>query len=129
MATAPRPGNAAKQEARRTGLRITVDGETLVLYMADLGPNDDMVARKETGMPVSSFIGEDNFALDSVAILWWMACRKNGRPRLKFRDVVKTFPTYAQMQDMADDGRFSIDSLEDVEGEDGPDPLPSAAAS
>lgn len=123
MATAPTPGKKRKQ---RVGIQITLRGDTRVLHMADLGPQDDMVARKETGMPVSSFIGEDVFALDSVAILWWVACRKSGQPRLKFRDVLKEFPSYAELEDMGDSGDFAIDALEE---EDGDHPLPSAEAS
>lgn len=130
MATAPTPGGSKKRKKQRTGLRITLDGDTRVLYMADLGPNDDMLSRKETTMPVSSFVGEDNFALDSVAILWWMACRKNGQPRLKFREVLKSFPSYAQLAEMSEAGTFSIDSIEDGDDDEGEDhPLSSAADS
>lgn len=127
MATAPTPG---KQRKQRTGLQITLGDDTRILYMADLGPHDDMLARKETTMPVSSFVGEDVFALDSVAVLWWMACRKNGQPRLKFREVIKDFPSYAELAKMTDDGRFSIESIEDGDDvEDVDHPLPVAADS
>lgn len=130
MATAPTPGRAARKDAQRQAIKITIGDETRILYMADLGPNDDMVARKETTMPVSSFVGEDVFALDSVAILWWMAARKSGQPKLKFRTVLYDFPSYAELNDLAEDGRFSVESIDSDDDEEGADhPLPSAADS
>lgn len=131
MAKAPTPGRAKQQEGQRKSIRITIGDETRVLHMADLGPNDDMVARKETTMPVSSFVGEDVFALDSVAILWWMAARKSGQPKLKFRTVLYDFPSYAQLNELAEEGRFSVDAIEDgdEDGEGEVHPLPSAADS
>lgn len=127
MGLAPTPG-ASKR--KRQGVRITIDNDTRDLHLADLGPQDDAISRKETGMPVTSFIDEDTFALDSVAVLWWMACRKNGQPRLKFRDVLKDFPSYSELADLADADRFSIDSLEEVDDEEEEShPLPSAADS
>ena len=118
MAHAPTPGKAA---AKRVALKITVNGDERVLHLADLGPNDDLLARKETGLPVSQFVTEDSFGLDSLAILWWVARRKNGEPRLKFREVLKTFPTMAEAAD-------AVDIEEIIDGDDEVDEGPLSSA-
>lgn len=123
MATAPTPGASSK----RAGLRITMDGDSRDLFLADLGPADDLRARKECGLPVSQFMSEERFGLDSLAILWWTARRKTGEPKLKFSEVVKEFPNQEDLAAMLDDERFSIEEIgADEPTEDGADPLPSA---
>ncbi len=124
MAKAPTPGRSRN---KRTGLRITLDGDTRDLYFGDLGPADDLRARKECGMPVSQFINEDRFGLDSLAILWWTARRKNGEPKLKFSEVLKTFPGQVEMAELMDQDRFTIEEITpDDEDEVDEGPLPSA---
>lgn len=124
MATAPKPGTTKKNETKRAGVRITISGNTWVLHMADLGPNDDLVARKETGLPVTPFFEEDRFGMDSLLIMYWMARRKSGENNLRYATVVEEFPTYQSVID-AD---ILVEALEsDDETEDAPDPLPSDA--
>ena len=119
MATAPRPGATRKATAKRTGLVITIGGESHTLHMADLGPEDDMAARRQTGMPISSFIGDDIFGSDSILVLWWMARRKAGERRLAFSKVLREFPTFEALN-AADPG---IEAIEDDAGEGDADPL------
>lgn len=125
MATAPTPGSG---KSKRLGLRITIDGDTRDLYLADLGPADDLRARKECGLPVTQFVSEERFGLDSLAVLWWTARRKTGEPKLKFSEVVKRFPNQVEMAEMMDEDRFTIEEIgaDDEEGDEGP--LPSAEA-
>lgn len=121
MATAPKPGGS-----KRRGIRITMEGETRTLMMADLGAADDLASRKATGLVVSNFITEDAFGADSMAVLWWLAGRKVG-DRVSFFRVLDTFPSMATLAEMIDDGTFKIEAIEDSEPEDDAHPLPSAA--
>lgn len=124
MGLAPVPGVGRRQTAERSGMRITIRGRTLVLHTADLGPQDDLVSRKETGLPVTPFFAEDRFGMDSLLIIWWMARRKNGgEPNLRFQAVLDEFPTY----DSINESEFKIESLEEVPETDeevDADPLP-----
>lgn len=126
MATAPRPGAARKAaekaKAKRRALVITIGDESHTLHMADLGPEDDLAARRQTGMPISSFIGEDLFGTDSVLVLWWMARRKSGERRLAFSKVLESFPTFEALNDAG----INVEAIEDDDEGDS-DPLPSAA--
>lgn len=101
MATAPEPGARRRAdqtaEFKRAGLKITLAGETRELYLAALGPADDLVARREVGFPISPFVERGTFGADSVLVLWWMARRKNGEPGLRFADVLEQFPSYAAL--------------------------------
>lgn len=97
MATAPTPttapnGTPAGEPTRK--LKITLGGAERVLDFAEVGPGDDIVARKETGLAISPFLEENTVGADSVLILWWFARRKNGEPRLTFAEVLAEFPTY-----------------------------------
>lgn len=124
MSLAPVPGVGKKAAAERTGMRITLGGRTLTLHTADLGPQDDLVARKETGLPVTPFFAEDRFGMDSLLIVWWMARRKNGgEPNLRFQQVLDEYPSYEAITA----SEFSIESLEvapETEEEIEDDPLP-----
>lgn len=124
MSLAPVPGVGKRQAAERTGMRITIRGRTLVLHTADLGPQDDLISRKETGLPVTPFFAEDRFGMDSLLIVWWMARRKNGgEPNLRFQQVLDEFPTYQSISE----SEFKIESLEEypeTEEEQAVDPLP-----
>lgn len=123
MALAPVPGVGKRQAAERSGMRITLGGQTYTLHIADLGPQDDLVARKETGLPVTPFFAEDRFGMDSLLIVYWMARRKSGEANLRFQQVLDEFPSYASISD----SDFKLEALETVpeeSGEDGADPLP-----
>lgn len=86
MAKAPRPGQTPNSEtAQRVGLKIRLGDVSKILHMNDLGPNDDLAARKQTGLPVTPFFEEDKFGADSLLIMWWMARRKDGEPNLRGR--------------------------------------------
>lgn len=137
MATAPRPGVVARRKKQRTAITITIEGDTRTLYLGDLGPQDDLIARKQTGFPVSPFVDDERFGADSLAVLWWMARRKNGERRLRFDEVAKDFPGIVELGAMLEDERIVVEVTEEGEGdgdgdvidvEAGPDPLPSAAS-
>lgn len=114
MALAPVPGVGKRQTAERSGMRITLGGRTVTLHLADLGPQDDLVARKETGLPVTPYFAEDRFGMDSLLIVYWMARRKNGEPNLRFQHVLDEFPTYNSINESG----FSIEALEELSEED-----------
>lgn len=111
MALAPVPGVGKRQERDRQGMRVTMGGRTLSLFLNDLGPQDDLVSRKETGFPVTPFFAEDRFGMDSLMIVYWMARRKNGEPTLKFQAVLDEFPNYESINQ----SDFKIESLEEVD--------------
>lgn len=128
MAKAPKPGAARKAEemtkARRRALVITLNGASHTLHMADLGPEDDLAARRQTGMPISSFIGDDIFGADSMLVLWWMARRKAGERRLAFSKVLAQFPTFESIND-ADPSVEAVEDDDVIEAEVAADPLGS----
>lgn len=126
MATAPSP----TRNSKRKGLKLTMNDETRILMMSDLGPQDDLAARKQTGLPVSVFLSEDAFAADSIAILWWVAGRKAG-VKTRFLEMLKDFPNTEEIADMFTDGRLTITGLDEVEddtAEVDEHPLPRADA-
>jgi hypothetical protein len=98
MATAPKPGARRKAEAQRTALRITLKGETRTLHMSDLGPRDDLEARKETGIAVMPFFHGERFGGDAILIIWWMARRKSGEPDLRYSQVLDEFPSWNDLE-------------------------------
>lgn len=127
MAKAPTPGKArrqaAREEAERVAIRITLNGESHTLHIRDLGPQDDLVARKQVGLPVTPFFAEDRFGMDSLLIIYWMARRKSGESNLQFQTVLNEFPTYESVTGAG----FQIEALEDDGEVDPNDPLPLAA--
>ncbi len=100
MATAPKPGARKKAEAQRVALKITLNGESRQLHMSDLGPAGDRVSRAQTGFPVMPYFNGERFGSDSILVLWWMARRKAGEPDLRYDEVEKEFPTYADLEDV-----------------------------
>lgn len=122
MALAPVPGVGKRQSVERSGMRITLGSRTVTLHLADLGPADDLVARKETGLPVTPFFAEDRFGMDSLLIVFWMARRKSGEPNLRFQAVLDEFPSYNSISESG----FNLEALEaaNSEEEDDSDPLP-----
>lgn len=119
---APKPGVGRRQEAKRAAVRVTVGDRAYTLHISDLGPHDDLVSRRETGLPVTPFFAEERFGMDSLLIMFWMARRKNGEDRLRFEQVVEEFPTYESISE-AD---FKVEAIEEIDGEDNSDPLSSA---
>jgi hypothetical protein len=99
-----------------------VGDRAYTLHISDLGPHDDLVSRRETGLPVTPFFAEERFGMDSLLIMFWMARRKNGEDRLRFEQVVEEFPTYESISE-AD---FKVEAIEEIDGEDNSDPLSSA---
>lgn len=106
MATAPPPGSARRAQTERAALRISIKGETRDLVFADLGPRDARMFRKATGMALRTVLDEEQFDLDSIAALWWLARIRSG-DKVTYDEVEAAFPSYADM----DDETFSIEEL------------------
>jgi len=82
MAKAPRPGKTRERAAATQRFRISVKGRTLELP-ATLTINEKMAVRLGTGIPFDQFlVSETRIGEDTVAVLWWLARRANGEPRL-----------------------------------------------
>ena len=108
------PKNQNKEAESQDQVVTIKDGDkTYRLSTDDLGPADDLVARQQTGFPVSHFM--DTFGADAFVVFIWMARRKSGEPNLTFNEVIKKYPTYK-----------ALNSLEaEWEGEEvDSDPLP-----
>lgn len=124
MATAPTPGKgpaarAQEEEVQRTAMVIKQGDREWVLAIDDLGPNDDLISRKQTGLPVTPFFEEDKFGADSLMILYWMARRKAGEDRLRYAEVVEEYPSYKAVADAG----FSLEAFEegsDIVDDDSP---------
>jgi len=123
MARAPRPGSTPnatkakrKDSSQRQALKIHFDGEDYVLDFADIGPQDDLMCRRATGLPISPFLEEETFSADSIAVMVWVAMRKGGHPVLKWsRFSSDIFPKMLDLPEWLENGRISIESIEDDE--------------
>ncbi len=117
MGLAPTPGktpNAAANAAKRTAMHISKGEETWTLNVDDLGPADDILSRKATGLPVTPFFEEDKFGADSLLILLWFARRKSGEPTLQWQAVLDEYPTYGAIAD----AEFDIKADEEADEDD-----------
>ena len=116
---APRVGSTpnakANQEVKRVGMVIVCGDKEYTLHPADLGPADDLAARRETGFPVSPFFEQERFGSDSLLVLYWTARRKSGEPGLRFAEVLEMFPNMQAIED----AKFEIKAIEE-ESEDDP---------
>ena|SRR5690554_5392550 len=123
MAKAPTPGKGPSQvkqqqeqeeATQRTALNLSVGDKTYTLHMDDLGPHDDLLARKQTGLPVTPFFEDERFGTDSMMMLLWIARRKDGEPNLRYDEVIKEYPNMKAIQE----ANFRIEAEEQVEVED-----------
>jgi len=130
MAKAPRPGTtptASKaDDAKRVALQIRFDSETYLLHIDDIGPEDDRIARREIGHPITPLIDEGyEFGADSILDLVWLARRKAGETNLRYGALVQQYPSIRAIAAAEPE----ISAIEEDDGEvDGGDPLPSDAA-
>lgn len=106
MAHAPRPGQARAQDAANRRYRITVKGHTLELA-ATLTLDEKMVVRLATGIPFDQFLlNETRIGEDTVAVLWWLARRANGEPRL-------AWSTFTAEWETIEAGDLDVDIVDD----------------
>lgn len=125
MAKAPTPGKgpaakAQEKEAERSAMVIRCRGNEYVLHVDDLGPQDDLLSRKQTGLPVTPFFEDEKFGSDSLLIMYWMARRKSGEDRLRYQDVINEFPSYKSISE----AKFEVEAVENVPDDDGDDSHP-----
>lgn len=92
-----------RDEALEQGLKITIDGETYVVRLADVTSNLTRELRRGTGMSFNQLMQEitTDPDADSIAGFIWLARRIAGE-KVEIDDVVVT---YAQL--LADD--FDVD--------------------
>lgn len=114
MAKAPRPGKA-KGDEKPQFMRLRLKDETLEVSLA-VSLQEAFVIRNATGgLSMESLMA--SFGMDSFAVLWFMARRQNGEPRLAWATFVSDWPT-----DLGEDD-IDIDVVDlDAEppGEDSP---------
>jgi hypothetical protein len=86
-----------RQDALEQGVRITLDGESYEVRLADVTPNLTRELRRQTGMSFNQLMREvvTDPDLDSLAGFAWMARRIAGES-LEIDDVMVT---YAQILD------------------------------
>lgn len=103
MANAPTPG-APAQEVKF--FRIRVKDQTLEVSTSPTIA-EKMAVRLATGLPFEAFFahGQQSFGEDSLVVLWWLARRQNGEPRLSFDEVATSWPTL-------DDGDLDLTLVE-----------------
>lgn len=95
---ATKADKAAETEAQVITIRDTKAEKSYRLSTDDLGPADDLMARQQTGFPVSHFM--DTFGADAFVVFIWMARRKSGEPNLSFHEVIKKYPTYKDLNSL-----------------------------
>lgn len=129
---APRPGSTpnspavvAREERRHKVAVVTLAGEEYRLHLADIGPEDNRISRKQTGFPISRFF--EDFDSDSILAIVWMARRKAGETNLHYRQLEAQYSTTESITEAGWDFDVIEDGAIDVEVVDG-DPLPSAEA-
>lgn len=129
---APRPGStpnspAVREPQERAGrvAVISLAGDERRLHLADIGPEDNRICRRQTGFPIRRFF--DDFDTDSILAIYWMARRKDG-DRIAYAQIEAQYPTTQAIEEAG----WSFDIIEDgaidAEVVDDDDPLPSAGA-
>lgn len=106
MATAPTPGAARRDVEHSRVLRMTVNGKTLEFQPSTITLKERFVIRTSTELPFEAFFGEGGrlFGEDSIAVLWWLARRRNGEPGLALLDL---------MSEWESDPDFDVEAIED----------------
>lgn len=122
MAKAPKPGSfdSEAQPPSKTTSKFRIGFGGTVLEMPTSIPFKERFAvRAATGLPLGQFWGgEHKLDEDSFVILWWLARRYNGEPRLNLNAVIDTWPDEIDSDDLI----FEI--VEDDGDEDTDDPEP-----
>lgn len=115
MAKAPRPGvgkRAEQAKATRKLLKLRIRDEERVIANPDNLPlKERLIVRKATGLPVEAFLGEIEFGVDSLQVLWWLAGRAAGDAFLTLTKVLEEWPD--------DLGPDDIDLVEITADDDG----------
>jgi len=104
MATAPRPGAGKRKAALETSqrvLKIRVGDIEARLCPDNLPFSEQVAVRKQCGgLPFSAFwAGEDVIAEDSLQLMFWIARRLCGEPKLQFSTVLEEWPSPLLPQD------------------------------
>lgn len=97
MATAPRPGSRAAEEAARQFVRLRVKDREFDVMPA-LTMRERFVVRNATGTAFEAFLpaqSEREIGEDSFFILWWVGRRQNGEPALSFAQAEQEWPDLA----------------------------------
>lgn len=129
MGLAPEPGavrEAAEQDARTETaqqiLTILYDGQRFDLAWHDVPVSERVTVRKETGLPYSAFIesaavADDVLMIDedSFNVIWWLARRANGEPRL-------TWVTAMSEWDKNKIEEMKVSGIDDIDPEVADDP-------
>lgn len=99
-------------------LRITVEGKTLDMP-ATFTLKEKMAVRLATGLPFEAFVGTNSKQVgeDSLAVLWWLARRRNGEPALAWEQAEAQWPANVNVDQLA---------LEVIDDEDGVDETPES---
>jgi len=85
MAEAPRPGTTRRAEEAASAqlmCELVYDGQALTLALYNLPLIDKRACKVETGMSLGRHL--DDIDDVSVCVLWWLARRRNGEPRLAY---------------------------------------------
>lgn len=117
MARAPKPGAQRKNaEARRTVTIRIADHPPVTLAPDNVAMAEKMIVRKATGLPLDSFLGDDeHWGEDSIAVLWWLARRANGEPMLTWTKAMADWPVPLRAEDIdvdLDDGQGDDDEVD-----------------
>ena len=105
MAKAPTPGTVDAPAVQPAGkatsyFEITFCGSTLRMPTA-ISFKERFAVRAATGLPLGQFWGgETKLDEDSFMILWWLARRYNGEPRLSLDSVMETWPENLSSDDI-----------------------------
>lgn len=108
MGKAPTPGVGKRKEAAARAqhlLKVTVAGETKSFHINNLPFGELAAIRKASGgLPLSAFWGGPDTVIDtdSLKVLWWLARRANGEPRLPMSAVD------AEWDAVVDSGDFDV---------------------
>lgn len=121
MAKAPRPGKTQATKTARRMMSIRIGEHPSVSIAPNNVPmGERLICRKATGFPFEAFwSGEDQVALDSVVVMWWLARRANGEPMLTWTQAQADLPEELEPDDIdldLDDG--TDDDDDEVSAED-----------
>jgi hypothetical protein len=122
MATAPKPGARRKTQEAAAVVRLTLKGETLEMPR-QITIEERFAVQAATKYPLEFWWSdEDRISDTSLCVLWWLARRHNGEPRLAWKQHLAEWPDDLSPDDVA---------LEVVEDDEEPtdDPEGSGPAS
>lgn len=136
-AKAPRPGIGRRiafsedlKAAEKDWIRVACerDSKDVTLLHSSIGPEDERLCQTQAGVNLWEAISNP-VTITHLAVVYWIARRKNGEKGLQYREVVKALPDLAAVIDAGIELYVPDPDGEPDDDEGGADPTQSAEPS